>query len=55
MLASRRILRLAAQRAADVILRPGADRARRPRPWRRSPSRLNQRLALGLHTGADRR
>ena len=55
VLASGRVLRRAAQRPADGLLRAGADRARRPRPWRRGPAGLRQRLALGLHAGADRR
>ena len=43
MLASGRVLRGAAQRAADGILRAGADRARRARPRRRGPAGLHQR------------
>ena len=50
-----RVLRRAAERPADGLLCAGADRARRARSWRRGPPRLRQRLALGLHAGADRR
>ena len=50
-----RVLRRAAQRPADGLLRAGADRPRRARAWRRGPAGLRQRLALGLHAGADRR
>ena len=53
--ASGRVLRGAAQRPADGLLRAGADRARRARARRRGPPGLRQRLALGLHAGADRR
>ena len=53
--ASGRVLRGAAQRPADGLLRPGPDRPRRPRPRRRGPASLRQPLALGLHAGADRR
>ena len=49
------VLRRPAQRPADGLLRARADRPRRPRPWRRGSPRLRQRLALGLHAGADRR
>ena len=55
MPASGRLLRRAAQRPADGLLRAGADRPRRPRARRRGPAGLRQRLALGLHAGADRR
>ena len=55
MLASGCVLRRAAECAADGLLCAGADRARRARPWRRGPAGLHQRLALGLHAGADRR
>ena len=55
MLAPGRVLRGAAQPPADGLLRAGADRPRRPRARRRGPARLRQRLALGLHAGADRR
>ena len=34
---------------------PGADRARRRGAWGRGPAGLRQRLALGLHPGADGR
>ena len=43
------------ERPADGLLRAGADRPRRARPWRRGAAGLRQRLALGLHAGADRR
>ena len=49
------LLRGAAQRPADGLLRARADRPRRPRPWRRGAPGLRQRLPLGLHAGADRR
>ncbi len=50
-----RVLRRAAERAADGVLRPGADRARRAgAPGDGAPG-LRQRLALGLHAGAPRR
>ena len=49
-----RVLRRAAQRPADGLLRPGADRPRRARARRRGPAGLRQRLALGLHAGAGR-
>ncbi|WP_342365239.1 hypothetical protein [Paracoccus ravus] len=52
MLASRRLLRGASKRPADGVLRPCPDRPRCPRAWRRDPSDLRQRLALGLHSGA---
>ena len=50
---SRRLLRRAAQRPADGLLRAGADRARRARAWRRGPAGLHQRVALGLHAGGQ--
>ena len=53
VLASGRVLRGAAQRPADGLLRARADRARRPRPRRRGPPDLRQRQPLGLHAGAD--
>ena len=43
-----------AERPADGLLCAGPDRAGRHRSWRRSPPRRHQRLALGLHLGADR-
>ena len=52
---SRRVLRGAAQRAADGLLRAGADRPRRARARRRGPPGLHQRQPLGLHARADRR
>ena len=51
---SGRVLRRAAERAADGVLRAGADRARCARARRRGPAGLHQRLALGLHAGAGR-
>ena len=55
MPASGRLLRGPAQRPADGLLRAGPDRPRRARARRRGPAGLRQRLALGLHAGADRR
>ena len=55
VLASGCVLRGAAQCPADGLLRAGPDRARCARPWRRGAAGLHQRLALGLHAGADRR
>ncbi len=52
---SRRVLRGAAQRAADGLLRAGADRPRRARARRRGAAGLHQRQPLGLHARADRR
>ena len=54
MPASGCLLRGAPQCPADGLLRAGADRARCARAWRRGPAGLRQRLALGLHAGADR-
>ncbi len=54
MPSSGRLLRGALERAADGLLRAGPDRARCARPWRRGAPGLRQRLALGLHAGADR-
>ena len=49
------LLRRAAERAADGLLRAGADRARRARAWRGDPPGLRQRQPLGLHAGTGRR
>ncbi len=49
------VLLRAAERAADGVLRAGADRARCARARRRGAAGLRQRLALGLHAGAGRR
>ena len=48
-----RVLRRAAERAADGVLRAGADRARCARARRRGPAGLHQCQPLGLHAGAD--
>ena len=52
---SRRVLRRAAERAADGVLRAGADRAGRARARRRGPAGLRQCQPLGLHAGAGGR
>jgi hypothetical protein len=48
------VLRGAAERAADGVLCSRSNRQGRARPRRRGSPRLRQRLALGLHIGADR-
>ena len=55
VLASGRVLRGPAQHPADGLLRARPDRARRRDAWGRGPAGLRQRLALGLHPGADGR
>ena len=55
VLAPRRVLRRPPERPAHGLLRPGPDRARRPAARRGDPARVRERLALGLHLGADRR
>ena len=45
----------AAEFAADGLLRPGADRARRAGAWRRGPRRRCQPQRLGQHAGARSR
>ena len=52
---SGRVLLRAAERAADGVLRAGADRARRATARRRGPAGLRQRLGLGLHAWNRRR
>ena len=42
----------AAERPADGLLRPGADRPRRARPRRDGARRRRQRVPLGLHLGS---
>ena len=54
VLASGRVLRGPAQLPAHGLLRARADRARRRDARGRGPAGLRQRLALGLHPGADR-
>ena len=46
------VCRFAAQRAADGLLRAGADRALRARAWRRGARGRRQSQPLGLHAGA---
>ena len=48
---SGRVRRRPAQQPAHGLLRAGADRARRPGPWRRDPSGGREFLLLGLHAG----
>ena len=43
-----------AQQPADGLLRPGADRRRCPRPWRRGQAGRHQSQRLGLHAGTGR-
>ena len=43
----------AAQFAADGVLCPRADRARRARAWRQRAARRRQSVAMGLHAGTD--
>ena len=50
-----RVLLRAAERAADGVLRAGADRARCAGARRRGPAGLRQCQPLGLHAGADGR
>ena len=54
MPSSRRVLRGAAERPADGVLCSRSNRQGRARPRRRGSASLRQRLALGLHIGADR-
>ena len=49
MLPPRDLLRGAAQRPADGLLRPRPARPRRPRAWRRGAAGLHQRQPVGLH------
>ena len=54
MLLSRNLRLRLAQQPADGVLRPGADRPRRPRARGRGARRRRQPQLLGLHVGAVR-